>query len=44
MAITGRGFEEVYKKPKSCGHEAQSCESKNMIGDIGNTCKTLIDG
>jgi hypothetical protein len=44
MALMGRCFEEVYKKPQRCGHEAQSCLRKKRMKDIANTCKTLIDG
>jgi hypothetical protein len=44
MALMGRHFEEVYKKPQRCGHEAQSCLRKKRMKDIANACKTLIDG
>jgi hypothetical protein len=44
MALTGRCFEEVYKNPQRCGHEAQRCLRKKRMKDIANTCKTLIDG
>jgi hypothetical protein len=44
MALMGRCFEEVYKKPIECGHEAQSCLRKKRMMDFTNAFKTLIDG
>jgi hypothetical protein len=37
-------FEEVYKKPQRCGHEAQSCLRNKDMKDNVNAGNTLIDG
>jgi hypothetical protein len=48
MALMGRHFEEVYKKPKRCGHEAQSClRNKDMkdnvnVGNISHRWIVLV--
>jgi hypothetical protein len=36
MTLMGRHFEEVYKNPQRCVHEAQSCLRKNKMKDIAN--------
>jgi hypothetical protein len=44
MDLMGRCFEEVYKEPQRCGHEAQSCLRKKRVKDIVIAYKTSIDG
>jgi hypothetical protein len=44
MALTGRCFEEVYKKISRCDIEDRRCLGEKRMKDIANTCKTLIDG
>jgi hypothetical protein len=44
MALNGRCFEEVYKRPQRYGHEARRFFRKNDIKDSVNACKIVIDG
>jgi hypothetical protein len=37
-------FDEVYMKPRRCGHETQSCLRNKDMKDSVNVGNTLIDG
>jgi hypothetical protein len=44
MAFIGRRFEEVYNKPRRCGHKSQSCLRNKGMKESVNAGNTLIDG